>query len=203
MLLIAKRMLAGTLAVLLLPLAALAGGNDASAPAKNTPASETTAAATPAAPAVGANAASDPLLQLLVSKGILSTTEASGLAATPANQVRDQLLLLLKAKGVLSADDLNSLKTPAAIEMTGLKVAPSTAANPAMISSPSVTSAPVAAGPSDAQGGGGPDVIPALMPVRVLPVDTPKREAVLPSISIGKNIHIQPYGFVKVSAVYD
>ncbi|HLJ30557.1 MAG TPA: hypothetical protein VKY85_27885 [Candidatus Angelobacter sp.] len=204
MLLIAKRMLAGTLAVLLLPLAALAGGNDASAPAKNTPASETTAAATPAAPAVGLNVAPDPLLQLLVSKGILSSSEVNSLAATPANQMRDQLLLLLKAKGVLSADDLNSLKAPATAEMNSLKAPASAAAANAAIASASVSLRPDGSTDlSAAQAGAGGGVIPAITPVRVLQVDPPKREGFIPDISIGKNVHLKPYGFVKVSAVWD
>src|SRR5215470_8545944 len=103
---IANRMLAGVVAVSLLPLAALAWNNDANAPATTTAASATAASAAPAtaaAPATGLNHASDPLLQLLVSKGILSATEANGLAIAPAGQMRDQLLLLLKAKGMLSA----------------------------------------------------------------------------------------------------
>jgi len=196
---ISHRMLAGILAVLLLPLAALASEKGASAPANNGAASEANAAtAAPAstAPAVGLNPAPDPLLQLLVSKGILSSSEVNSLAGTPANQMRDQLLLLLKAKGVLSADDLNSLKTPAA------------AAVPAANASVSVSSATTAttaanAAPADPQGGAAPSVIPAIAPVRVLQTDPPKRDSFIPDISIGKNVHLKPYGFVKVSGVYD
>src|SRR5579864_5590335 len=196
---ISHRMLAGILAVLLLPLAALASEKGASAPANNGAASEANAAtAAPAstAPAVGLNPAPDPLLQLLVSKGILSSSEVNSLAGTPANQMRDQLLLLLKAKGVLSADDLNSLKTPAA------------AAVPAANASVSVSSATTAttaanAAPADPQGGAAPSVIPAIAPVRVLQTDPPKRDSFIPDISIGKNVHLKPYGFVEVSGVYD
>lgn len=199
-----QRILAGILAVLLLPLAAMASdssNNNANAPTNNTAASETAAtpaSATPAAPAVGLNPTSDPLLQLLVSKGIISSSEANNLAVVPANQMRDQLLLLLKAKGVLSADDLNTLKAPAA--------AATSSAGVAMTSSSAATAATTAgatAGPNDAQGGGGPTVVPAIAPIRVLQVDPAKQNGFVPDISIGKNVHIKPYGFVKVSAVYD
>ena len=113
---LSRRIVAGILALLVLPLAALALGSEASAPANKTAASEATSAPEPAAtpaPASGFNPTVDPLLQLLVSKGILSASEVNGLASSPANQMRDQLLLLLKAKGVLSAEDLNALKAPA------------------------------------------------------------------------------------------
>src|SRR5579864_7121021 len=89
---ISQRMLAGILAaVLLLPFAALASdSNNANGPANSTPASETTATSAPGpapapAPAVGLNPMADPLLQLLVSKGILSSGEVNSLAAAPAN----------------------------------------------------------------------------------------------------------------------
>lgn len=192
-----QRMLAGILVVLLLPLAALASEKDASAPTNN---GATTASAAPAAapataaPAVGLNPAPDPLLQLLVSKGILSSTEVNSLAGAPANQMRDQLLLLLKAKGVLSADDLNSLKTPAAAAATSVN---------ATVSSSAATAANPAPDLADPQGGGAPSVIPAIAPIRVLQTDPPKRDGFIPDISIGKNVHLKPYGFVKVSAVYD
>src|SRR5215471_8661858 len=105
-----KRMLAGLMIALLLPLAASAFGNDSGAPANKSAASETTASSAPEpaaspAPAAGLNPTVDPLLQLLVSKGILSSSEVNSLATAPANQMREQLLLLLKAKGVLTAED--------------------------------------------------------------------------------------------------
>ena len=157
-----RRMLAGILIILLLPLAALASEKDANALAKNNGAASEASGAAPAtpAPAVGLNPAPDPLLQLLVSKGILSTTEVNSLAAAPANQMRDQLLLLLKAKGVLSADDLNSLKAPAA-------AAAATSVNASASSSATIAAANAAPDPADPQGGGAPSVVPAIAPIRV------------------------------------
>jgi hypothetical protein len=212
MFLLAKKTLAGILAVLLLPLAALAGSNDANASAKNAPASETTAAAAPtstAAPAPtaaappGLNVTPDPLLQLLVSKGILNSTEMNSLALAPAGQMRDQLLLLLKAKGVLSAEDLNSLKvtspaptatmtTTAAPAMGTYGVNGTLAPTGAMQKSPPVP-------PGSPMGG----VIPAIAPIRVLEIDPPKREGVVPLLNLGDKVHIQPYGMFKFSSLYD
>src|SRR5215472_7588001 len=194
-----KRIWAGILAVLLLPVAALAFGNDGSASSNNNAVAATTS--TPSsgvvpAPAVGLNPAPDPLLQLLLSKGILTTNEVNGLASAPANQMRDQLLFLLKAKGVLSTEDLNTLKAPAA-------AVTATSASASLNSSSATTAAAVSTAPADPQGGGAPAVVPAIAPIRVLQTDPPKREGVLPVISLGKNVHLQPYGFVKVSAVYD
>ena len=194
---LSRRIVAGILAVLVLPLAALALGSEASAPANKTAASEATSAPEPAAtpaPASGFNPTGDPLLQLLVSKGILSASEVNGLASAPANQMRDQLLLLLKAKGVLSAEDLNALKAPA----TAISA-------PAISTSSSAASAvaSTAPDPADPQGGGAPTVVPAVAPIRVLQTDPPKREGFIPDVSIGKNIRLKPYGFFKTSVVYD
>ena len=191
-----RRILAGILAVLVLPLAALALGNEASAPANKTAAAASSSApepaATPAPPTL--NPAVDPLLQLLVSKGVLSATEVNGLASAPANQMREQLLLLLKAKGVLTAEDLNALKVPASATSAVAVSASSSAASAVASTEPN---------PADPQGGGGPTAIPAVAPIRVLQTDPPKREGFIPDVSIGKNIRLKPYGFFKTSVVYD
>ena len=194
-----KRLWAGILAVLLLPAAALAFGNDGSASSNNNAVGEPTnapASGVASAPAVGLNPGPDPLLQLLLSKGVLTTSEVNGLASAPANQMRDQLLFLLKAKGVLSTEDLNTLKAPAA-------AVTATSASESLNSSSATTAAAVSTAPADPQGGGAPAVVPAIAPIRVLQTDPPKREGVLPVISVGKNIHLQPYGFIKLTSVYD
>src|ERR1039457_6550822 len=55
----------------------------------------------------------DPLLQILVTKGVLSTDEAKSMVGTPAEQ-RAKLLELLRQKGILSASDYETLATPSA-----------------------------------------------------------------------------------------
>src|ERR1700690_4508052 len=59
-------------------------------------------------PAPAAAAAADPLLQLLVSKGVLNADEAKSLTGTPEEQ-RTKLLDLLRQKGILSASDFAAL----------------------------------------------------------------------------------------------
>ena len=138
--------------------------------------------------------APDPLLQLLVSKGVLNAAEARSLTGTPAEQ-RARLLDLLRQKGVLSATDYDSLTTPSA----SAQVAPNLIAStspilPAAVANPAPEPKP--AKPA------GPTFIPAIAPVRVLAVDPPKREGLIPAFKIG-NVRVLPYGFYKTSAVYD
>jgi hypothetical protein len=45
-------------------------------------------------------------------------------------------------------------------------------------------------------------VIPAIAPLRVLPITTPKKEGLIPTLKLGSNAAIKPYGFFKVSAVH-
>src|SRR5690349_10608475 len=199
MLRIPIRVLAGLFAVLLLPVIALAAGNNNSASGnKNsdsenaTTATSTTAtnssAAPAAAPAAGVSAVNDPLVRLLVSKGLLSVNEASSLASAPANEVNNRLLLILKEKGLISSEDVNSLK------------APSTAASTVSTATEQTSTAPPA---TAAQAPATPTVIPAVAPIRVMQVEPAKHEGFIPDIKIGKNVNIKPYGFIKASAIYD
>lgn len=188
-----RRILAGSFLLLLLPLTALATNKDASAPTTTPAPPEAAAASAPSAPApAGLNPTTDPLLQLLVSKGILSAAEVNGLAVSPNGPMRNQLLQLLKAKGILSAEDLNALEAP---------VTASTSTTTASAEAPVEPGAATAS--VEPQGGGAPGVVPAITPIRVLSTDPPKREGFIPDISIGKNIHVKPYGLVKASAVFD
>ncbi|HEV2990125.1 MAG TPA: hypothetical protein VG759_16905 [Candidatus Angelobacter sp.] len=196
---ISTRIWAGVLSVALLSLTAVAGDKDANAPTNKTAATGTaTTTATPAAntaPAAGLGATTDPLLRLLVNKGILSAIEANSLMSAPANQMQGRLLLLLKDKGVLSAEELGSLNSAPAATANNAQPAATSAA----VANASVATVDPPQPPQTAPSG----PVPAIAPIRVLAVDPPKREGVIPVISIGKNIHLQPYGFVKVSAVYD
>lgn len=191
--------LAGVLAVSLLPLSARASGEDSKAPANKTTETEPTKAAPAASstvPVNGANSVNDPLLRLLMSKGILSSNDVAGLAATPAVELGGRLIRMLKEKGILSDADINELR----VVMTPT----------ATVSS--VSNAEYAAGPKPQQTSGPPrppqtpppsGPIPAIAPLRPLPIDPPKHEGFIPDIKIGKKINIQPYGFIKASAVYD
>ncbi len=104
------------------------------------------------------------LVDLLVKKGILTTTEASSLRNVSGSAGMEQLLLLLKAKGVVNDAEAAELKnaTAEAESMHSLvdtESGPLTSAN--LISGQAAQAKP--AEPS------GPTVIPAIAPVRVLP----------------------------------
>ena len=82
-------------------------------------------AAVPAASGSTATAA-DPLLQLLVSKGVLNAQEAKSVSGTPAQQ-RSHLIELLRQKGILSASDYDALVTPSASAQVAPNLVASTA----------------------------------------------------------------------------
>jgi hypothetical protein len=196
---ISVRFLPAVLAIFLLPVFAAGSDSNNNSPAPKN-ANESSAdikANNGTAPA--ANGANDPLLKLLVSKGVLSATEAGSLAGSSSGEMRDRLLSLLKDKGILSADDLNALHTApspapaAALVPATLEINPVSPTTTAQRSGPPQTpSTPPPSGP-----------IPAIAPIRTMAINPPKRDGVLPSISIGNSIHIQPYGFYKTTAVYD
>ncbi|MGB9075024.1 MAG: hypothetical protein WCC22_20485 [Terriglobales bacterium] len=137
--------------------------------------------------------APDPLLQLLVSKGVLNADEARSLTGTPAEQ-RARLLDLLRQKGVLSATDYDSLTTPSA----SAQVAPNLIASTSPILPAAVANPPEPQPAKPAP----PKFIPAVAPIRVLALDPPKREGLIPDIKIGA-VRLKPYGFYKTSVVYD
>lgn len=139
--------------------------------------------------------AGDPLLQLLVAKGVINADEAKSLGGTPAEQ-RAKLLALLRQKGILSAADYEALATPSASAQVDKNlVASTTPILPASVTQ--APAAPVAAPPPPA----GPSVVPAVAPVRVFPVDPPKTGG-LAGIKVGP-LTLAPYGFIKATVVHD
>jgi len=61
---------------------------------------------------------SDPLLRLLVQKGVITADEARFLGVGTAADQRDKLVLLLKEKGLLSSAEVDELRAPAATPAT-------------------------------------------------------------------------------------
>src|SRR5712692_7046424 len=186
---------------LLGPSGALARDGDTKTAGDKTASSQPTTTRTTDAtstPATGLISATDPLLQLLVTKGVLTASEVNGLSAAPASELRDRLVLLLKEKGILSAADLSALSVKAPVAST-------VAATTATPTETAVGSAAAAqrTGPPQTPASPSGGIIPAVAPIRVLAMDPPKREGLIPDISIGKNIHLKPYGFFKASVAYD
>ena len=131
----------------------------------------------------------DPLVRLLETKGLLTAAEVRTITenASPKDQ-RDRLAALLRDKGVISSTEFDSLQP---IAESGLKTI---AANykPAEPDQPAVE--PQASTPS---------VIPAVAPVRLLGIDTPKREGLIPDIKLGTGARIKLYGIFKTSIIHD
>lgn len=203
------RFWAGVLALSLLPILVSASDKNGSDNANSTASSSASAkessapastSAPNAAPAANGVSASDPLLRLMLAQGLLTPADVSKLAGVPSSELRDRLLILLlmKNKNALSSEDLNALKAPA--ETTTAVAAGSSSSSSSAEEAlkddqqnpPQLPPTPPPAGP-----------IPAVAPIRVLQIDPPKREGVIPVINIGKSVHIQPYGLFKASAIYD
>jgi hypothetical protein len=151
-------------------------------------------AADPSQPQARSNA--DPLIQILVSKGIISSDEAATLTqGTPAEQ-QSRLIDLLRSKGVLSSAEADNLATPpAASQVSGALVA-STA--PMVPSTMATIPAPQAATKPEA-----PKVIPAVTPLRVLQLEPSPPSGMIPDIKLGTGAKLKIYGLVKASSIYD
>jgi hypothetical protein len=136
----------------------------------------------------------DPLLSLLVNKGLLTTAEARViLSRDPASQ-RDLLAALLKDKGVISAADFDRLRAPAAnTGIIGSMTAPGRAG--------AAETSPVQ--PPPRQKTPAPSFIAAVAPIRLLPIEPPQREGLIPDLKLGSGARIKPYGYFKTSVIND
>ncbi len=180
-----------------LVMAATAFAADSTNPTAAPATTATATAATAAAPAAaGPGTVINPsLVDLLVKKGILTGAEASSLRNVSGSAAMEQLLLLLKTKGVVSDTEAAELKTasPDADTMHSL-----VDIEPGMATA-SLTTASGQTKPAEPKG---PSVIPAIAPVRVLPLNPPTKDGLL-GIKLGSGAILSPYGFIKSTAAYD
>ena len=138
------------------------------------------------------------LLQILVSKGILSSSEANSLATANGAASTQQLLLLLKQKGLLSDSDMAALEG-------GIPERASDHMLADIKYSDNLVTAQVGQAAGQAQPKeppAPPPVIPAIAPLRVLPIDPPAKEGVVPGFTLGP-VKVRPYGFIKATMAYD
>ena len=183
------------IACLVFPVALLAA--DASA----TTAVDPSSAAASAAPAnsgasVGPGSVINPsLLDLLVKKGILTSGEANSLRNTSGSAGMNQLLLLLKAKGVVNDTEAAELKS--ATDAESMHSLVDTESGP-MQTMNLTTGQATQAKPAET----GPTVIPAIAPLRVLPIDPPAKEGLVAALKLGP-VKVTPYGFIKSTMAYD
>jgi len=178
----------------------MAGTKDASKDATDakTPETAATPAAQPAAavsPTVAPTAGSanvTALLGVLVMKGVLAPSEANAIRNAAPDAEFQMLVELLARKGVVSAADLTAASAPAAPN--------SPAAKPemALVSTQAATQAP----PPKETKPPAPTVAAAVAPLRVLPLDAPVRDGLVPGFKLGA-IKVTPYGFIKATVVHD
>jgi len=155
----------------------------------------------------------NPLVRVLQAKGILTADDvAQIIQASSANDADQRLAKLLLMKGVITQADYDQTvgtpgltnasnagaSTPTAIAAV-YRVPINNGANVAPVSSV----APSGTRPSDQAASAAPAVIPAVAPLRVLPIDVPKQGGLIPDIKLGSGANMKLYGFFKASAVSD
>ena len=140
----------------------------------------------------------NPLVQLLQSKGVLTTQEAAAINQAPTEaEQQSRLTQLLYSKGIITQ---NEYQTTAAAERAsesqGMWI-------PAAAHVSSGESEPGAAMAMPPQAPAAPAVIPAVAPVRVLTSEPPRAGGLVPDIRLGSGAKMKLYGFVKTTAAYD
>jgi hypothetical protein len=154
------------------------------------------------APAIGTGDVTA-LLGVLVMKGVLTPSEAKSIqGATPGAEFQ-ALVEALTRKGLVSAPSLSAQSAPApqpplsaAVPVAAPRATPPPP--PPAPQAPTETKpAPPPAAPPAA-----PAVVAAVAPVRVLPVDPPAKDGLVPAFKAGA-VKITPYGFIKATAVHD
>jgi hypothetical protein len=148
----------------------------------------------------------NPLVRVLQAKGILTAEEVAQISqASSASDADQRLAKLLLMKGVISQADYDqTVGTP------GMMNASSTGASGGGVVA-AVYRVPVSNGSNSRtrssglvdQGAAAPAVVPAVAPLRVLPIDVPKQGGLIPDIKLGSGANMKLYGFFKASAVSD
>ena len=159
--------------------------------------------ASPAFPQQSESSTNNPLISLLQSKGIISSEEAAAvLQASSPDESNRRLAELLVGKGLISEQEYQSTFANVAAasqhsrspfgQFVRAVYHPSASPNP--VETGQGTSAPKSPEPA---------VIPAVAPLRVLPIDLPKQSGLIPDIKLGSGAAMKVYGFFKASAVSD
>jgi hypothetical protein len=145
----------------------------------------------------------NPLVRVLQAKGILTAEEVAQIGQASSSGDADQRLAkLLLMKGVISQGDYDqtvgtpgmmNASAPAATSPTVVAAVYRVPLNNGAGTAPARTPPPPE----------GPQVIPAVAPLRVLPIDVPKQGGLIPDIKLGSGASMKLYGFFKASAVED
>ena len=143
----------------------------------------------------------NPLVRVLQAKGILTAEEVAQINQASSTGDADQRLAkLLLMKGVISQADYDqTVGTPGMMNASNAGTGSPTAIA-------AVYRVPINNGMGVAPTGPPPQetkVIPAVAPLRVLPIDVPKQGGLIPDIKLGSGANMKLYGFFKASAVSD
>ena len=160
------------IACLLFPAGLFAADASAATAVDPNNAAASAAPANPGASAGPGSVINPSLVDLLVKKGILTSTEANSLRSMSGSAGMQQLLMLLKAKGVVNDAEAAELKNSTADAET-MHALVDTESGP-ITSASLITGQAAQAKPAEPAG---PVVIPAIAPLRVLSIDPPRRMA--------------------------
>jgi hypothetical protein len=155
-----------------------------------------------AIPVFAQQQATPPLVRLLQSRGVITADEAAALGkASSAEEANELLARLLVQKGVISPEDYSNAvatEAPASdISNSGGHFVNAFIHIPTKTADPTPASSDPFTYGAPSEGG----VIPAVAPVRVLPIDTPKQGGMIPDIKLGSGANMKLYGFFKASAI--
>ena len=155
----------------------------------------------------------DPLLDVLVKKGVIAKGEAEHIAASPPDQQRSLLTQLLQSKGVLTAQDVKGMSAepatayaapPAAVPAAPATSIPLVQPAPSLTAAPATTAQPAAGPRKSAQVQPLPDRSAAANPIQTANdapyTDVEKRESPL-SFRIG-GAEFTPGGFIDFTTIF-
>ena len=143
----------------------------------------------------------DPLIQLMISKGMMTPEEARTITAGgKTDEQRNRLVLLMHKKGMISDAELEDLGTAPPLEKVSYRTSNEITSIPAteQIVIQNSRAPKQTRTPTTSQ-----QVIAAVAPLRLLPIDPPKREGLIPDIKLGTGARLKPYGYFKTSIIYD
>jgi hypothetical protein len=146
----------------------------------------------------------NPLVRVLQAKGILTAEEVAQISQALSTGDADQRLAkLLLMKGVISQADYDQTAGTPGMMNASAPAATSPTVVAAVYRVPLNNGAGTAPARTPPPPPEGPQVIPAVAPLRVLPIDVPKQGGLIPDIKLGSGANMKLYGFFKASAVED
>src|SRR6266581_1144531 len=149
----------------------------------------------------------NPLVRVLQAKGILTADDVAQITqASSANDADQRLAKLLLMKGVITQADYDQTVGTPGLTNASSAAASSPTAIAAVYRVPinkGTSSGSLSSRPVDQGAAAPPAIIPAVAPLRVLPIDVPKQGGLIPDIKLGSGANMKLYGFFKASAVSD